>query len=182
MPHLQIRFLRISWKSLAGLMTLTIFLAACVKAPPGISNKPYTKFTARLIVTEPSRRWQVLVDWRNNGKDRGWLRLIHALTGRVVELRWQHERMWLRDNQAIGIKWREINLNYLASYGIPLFPKDVARFLSGSAPDDFIRRGEDLWSGKRLNSTVNVKWNQSRRILKITDIRNGKIAILMINE
>jgi len=174
--------LRVSWKSLAELMALTVFLAGCAKAPPETGRKSYAEFSARLMVIEPARRWQVLVDWHSTGKNGGWLRLIHVLTGRIVELRWKERHLWLRDNQAAGTGWRKINLNYLASYGIPLFPKDVARFLRGSAPDDFTRRGEDLWIGKRLNSTVNVKWNQAKRILKITDIQNGKIAILMINE
>ncbi len=174
--------LRVFSKSITGLMVLTVFLAACAKAPPETGRKSYAEFSARLMVIEPARRWQVLVDWRNNGKDRGWLRLTHALTGRIVELRWQERHLWLRDNQAAGTDWREINLNYLASYGIPLFPTDVARFLRGSAPDDFTRTGENMWAGKRLNSLIRVRWNQLRRILKITDIRNGKIAILIINE
>jgi len=170
------------WKSLAKIVILAAFLAACAKVPAETGKQSYTEFTARLLVTEPSRRWQVLVDWRSQDEDRGWLRLTHALSGRIVELRWQQEKMWLRNNWSTAGKWREITLNQLASYGIPIFPGDVARFLKGGAPDDFARRSENLWVGKRLHNTVRVTWNRDKHILKIADIRNGRIATLMIDE
>jgi len=161
---------------------LIILLTSCVKAPPEISSRSYDEFSARLMVMEPAHRWQVLVNWHSNGKDGGWLRLTHALTGRIVELRWQQKRLWLRDNRAADTTWREIDLDLLASYGIPLFPMDVTRFLRGTAPDDFTRTGESMWTGKRLNSLIRVKWNPRGRVLRISDIKNGKIAILIINE
>jgi hypothetical protein len=156
-------------------------LAGCAKAPSKMKLPALVEFTGRLIVIEPARRWQVLVTWHSLGKNEGWLRLSHAATGRIIELRWRSKMMWLRDNQAELPDWQMITLQDLRSYGISLFPNDIALFLAGETPPDFNAAGENMWRGKRMDHTLHVKWVQSKRQLRITDVTMGKIFILMID-
>lgn len=165
----------------ATVISCMFLLASCAKTPSKMKSPALAEFTGRLIVIEPTRRWQVLISWHSLGKNEGWLRLNHAATGRIIELRWRNKMMWLRDNQAARANWQGITLEDLRSYGISLFPNDITLFLAGQTPPDFIAAGEGMWRGIRMDHTLHVKWIQSKRHLRITDVSMGKIAILMID-
>lgn len=169
------------WKIIFRIVLVGV-LAACAKQSPEIRTQTLTEFTGRLIVIEPARRWQVLVNWHSTDRDSGKLRLTHAATGRIIELHWQKNQMRLRDNQAAFTSWKNIDLKDLASFGISLQPNDISLFLAGQTPSGFAVTAKNRWTGKRMDSLLKVKWIQNRNQLRITDATLGKTAILTVDD
>jgi len=158
---------------------LTNCVTTGVKQQSSTSIGPYNTFDGRLIVIEPKRRWQVTVQW-NGTPDEGTVRLIHAATQRIVELRWQSELMQLRDNQQMPQKWQNISREQLASHGIILPPQQLAEILAGQMPSALIEKNRGEWEGRIHGSFVKVKWLASNHRLEIMDISNGRQATLII--
>jgi len=152
-------------------------------AKTGTSIGPYSEFSGRLLVMEPKRRWQVLLQWRALQPDSGWLRLTHAASSTVVELRWQHQDMQMRDNSSND--WREISPQQLAEQGIVLPPRQLASLLLGKTPDHFQLKagkdGDDLtWESTGSEPFVRLQWQKSSHRLTMTDMAHGRRAILLI--
>ncbi|MDQ6986441.1 MAG: hypothetical protein Q9M25_01395, partial [Mariprofundaceae bacterium] len=135
--------------------------------------------TARLLVIEPKRRWQVMLDWQAQ-KTSGRARLVHAASGNIVELRWQKDDIQLRDNHAPN--WRKINMQQLAEHGIVISPYTLSRFLAGHIPAGFHRKNANTWESTRDGKLIRVIWQSERKQLIISDIRHGRRATLMINK
>ena len=168
---------------LAGLMLLALsWLAACATLPDKSGQPssigPYPQFNGRLIVIEPSRRWQVLVNWQANSARKGWLRLTHAATGRVVELKWQHALMLVRDDS--HPEWQEISRQQLAAEGIVIPPEQLAAILLGRMPAHFKRKNGSTWEGKQNGGLIRLVWQAEQKKLSITDITHGRTARLFI--
>jgi len=116
--------------------------------------------------------------WLSEGK----IRIAHAMSGRIVELRWQHDAMWLRDNQAKNPAWRPIRKGELVSHGIVISPQELSGFLGSHIPSGFQPKGTNRWISNRNNNYVRVEWNTQRQRLIISDIKHGHKAILIILE
>jgi hypothetical protein len=155
--------------------------SSCASIPqpadaPGIG--PYRTVSARLLVIEPERRWQVMLDWQADTPSRGQARLTHAASGMVVELRWFRNDIQLRDSNSPG--WRKISMKQLAEHGIVVSPYALSQFLAGQIPAGFRTTGPNAWESKHDADLVRVKWKAQIQRLEFSDIRHGRRATLMI--
>ncbi len=132
------------------------------------------------MVMEPNHIWQAMLYWQAKQPDEGEIRIVHAMSGRIVELTWQHDRMWLRDNQARNPKWRRISKKELVSRGLLISPRELSEFLSGRVPSGFQPKGSDRWIVRRSNRHVRVEWNAQKKRLVFSDIQHGRKATLVI--
>jgi len=139
---------------------------------------PYRSLSARLLVIEPTRRWQVILDWQAETDTAGRARLTHAASGTVVELRWQHDNIRLRDNKTPA--WRRVSLAELSEHGIVLSPYALSRFLAGHVPPGFRQTSQDHWESRRDGGILRVQWYPEARRLVLTDIRHGRKATLIV--
>lgn len=162
-------------------ISVCLFTTGCATLPesaqaPAIG--PYRSISARLLVIEPSRRWQVMLDWRTEGPSSGRARLVHAASDTVIELRWHKDNIELRDNRSP--RWRKVSMAQLAKQGIVITPYALSRFLSGQLPPDFRETGPDAWESRRGHTIIRVNWNAATQHLDISDIRHGRHATLII--
>ncbi|MBL4775192.1 MAG: hypothetical protein JKY87_03965 [Mariprofundus sp.] len=145
-----------------------------------ISIGPYPVFSGRLLVTEPRRRWQVEIDWQAQQAETGTLRLSHALSGTVVDFRWQDSWMQIRDNQFPH--WRNIQQQELAQHGLVIPPSQLASILLGHIPAHFIQKKHDTLESRASGSLIRLRWQSSAQKLTITDLKHGRTAKLIISE
>jgi len=143
-----------------------------------VSIGPYPSFSGRLIVIEPTKRWQVLLKWQAGNPGHGWLRITHAATGTVVELRWQGSTMQIRDNQQPS--WRQIEPEALSEHGIIIPPHELAAILLGKMPAHFKQKSEQIWESLKSGHLIRLRWQQDKKRLTITDMKHGRKAVLNI--
>jgi len=158
-----------------------LLFTACATLPqstdaPGIG--PYHAISARLLVMEPARRWQVMLDWQADTPSSGHARLTHAASGMVVELRWQRNDIRLRDSNSP--EWRKVSTDQLAEHGIVVSPYTLSRFLAGQIPPGFRKTGLNSWESKRGGDLVRIGWQAEAQRLELSDIRHGRRATLII--
>ncbi len=161
----------------AAAASLMLLLAGCARPAMEIRKEPLTEIHGRLLVIEPARRWQAMLDWHAASPDQGWLRISHAASGRIIEMRWEKTRLWLRDNRAAAAHWRPVSATELASHGIVLLPNEMAAFFAGQPPAYFERIKPGQWLAVRGESRIRVEWNGRR--MTITDFRHGRQAIVI---
>jgi hypothetical protein len=165
-----------------GIILLTLLMSACatIERHEIISSiGPYQNFTGRLIVIEPSRRWQAIIHW-DGQPDRGQVRLIHAASNRIVLVSWENKQMRMTDNQSPVEGGKLIDNRQLRSMGIILPPQQLAMILNGRIPHSLKEQKPNLWRGKIDGTLVLLKWIDTRKRLEITDITHGRKAILII--
>ncbi len=158
---------------------LAIWLAGC--APVAImhpATTPPAVMHGRLLVIGPAQRWQAMFDLKAPSPDRGWLRISHAASGRIIELRWDQMHMQWRDNQAASTGWRPLSPNELARHGILLRPDELAAFLTGHAPTGFQSKRPGQWFARRGKSYIRVERTNKR--LAITDLSHGRRAVILL--
>lgn len=167
------------WEKYALHLFIPLIFAACASLPPATTpSSRYTDFTARLIVIDTNARWQAMLDWHAAKAETGWMRITHAASSRIVELRWQGPKVWLRDNQAPSPSWRRLKAGELAEHGIPLQPSELATFLLGGQPHGFTKTAKESWTGTRGKARITVRWRGNR--LSVTDATHGRRATLII--
>ena len=137
-------------------------------------------FDGRLLVLEPSRRWQVLVHWQADSHT-GTARLTHAATGRIITIAWRGRHIQLLDNQSAKAQWRDIDEQTLMQYGIVLAPQTIANILQQRIPEALEYKGKHIWQGKLEGNMIKISWQQDEHKLTMTDITHGRTAILRIN-
>jgi hypothetical protein len=140
---------------------------------------PYGSFSGRLIVIEPARRWQVLLEWQAETAELGRVRLTHAATSTVVELQWQYEKIQVRNNKHPD--WQTIGQQELAELGIVIPPQQLASILLGKMPAHFKRKNNNTWESRQTGGLVRLQWQASRQKLSLTDIKHGRQAMLFID-
>jgi len=139
---------------------------------------PFPSFSGRLIVINPSRRWQVEIDWQSYEPETGKLRLNHAFSSTIVDFRWSNSNMEVRDNTTPY--WRDIEPEELAEYGIVLPPSQLASILLGKMPSHFHQKKSNMWESKQTGSLIRLHWQADLQKLTISDIQHGRIAKLII--
>jgi len=165
-----------------------ILLSACanlVVDKPSVSKPsstigPYSQITARIMVIEPEHVWQAMLNWQAKQADTGTMRVVHAASGRIVEIRWHDNEIWIRDNQSKSLKARRIGQKALTAIGIVISPQELSEFLGGHVPSGFQSTGSDKWMTQRNHSHVRVMWNPQTKHLVFSDIRHGRKATLII--
>ncbi|HXH64678.1 MAG TPA: lipoprotein insertase outer membrane protein LolB [Mariprofundaceae bacterium] len=170
-------------RPLLPLLALAWLAGCAVQRPPaGMASSigPYPSFSGRLIVIQPTRRWQVEVDWKAATPSDGWLRLTHAASGRIVELTWHGSDLRLSDNQDPAHPEKTISEAQLASYGIVLPPPELAAILLGRMPPQFRATGPGRWEAHRNGDVIRIDWNAAARRLTLTDLARGNRATLLI--
>jgi hypothetical protein len=140
---------------------------------------PYNSFTGRLIVIEPARRWQVLIDWNSNDQG-GSARLTHAASNRIIQLTWQQDRIMMLDNLGADQSWKPITAEEMAAHGIILPPQQLAQILAGHMPQSLTQKEESVWEGKIAGSFLRISWSDEYRRLELLDITHGRKATLII--
>jgi len=158
-----------------------LFITSCASLPApeqaaGIG--PYSSLHARLLVIEPSKRWQVLLDWHADSPVSGHARMSHAASNTVVELRWRHDDIELRDNKTPA--WRKVSTAQLAEQGIVVSPYTLSRFLAGRIPAGFKQRETNTWESRQAGGIIRVQWYAQAGRLELSDIKHGKRATLII--
>ena len=174
--------------ALVAVVLGTLLLSACANlATDKASNLrlpstigPYSHITARVLVMEPKHVWQAILDWQSKQPDEGKIRIVHAVSGRIVELLWKHDEMWLRDNQTQSLKWHPVNKDELATNGIVISPQELSKFLGGDIPSGFQSKGSNKWIIHRNNNHVRVEWNAQKKRLIFSDIKHGRKTTLII--
>lgn len=171
---------RLSKLTLAAILGL--LLAACAHKPaapetPAIG--PYPELSGRLLVIEPTRRWQVSIDWHAETPERGSLRLTHAASGTVIELKWQQPGMWLRDSR--HPEFRPVSLDELRAQGIILPPWTLAGILLNRMPADFAPTRPGEWQTHIDGALIRLQWQPESKRLTLTDMTHGRRALLIIN-
>jgi len=161
------------------------WLAGCAmqRPPAGTVSHigPYPDFSGRLIVMQPTRRWQVQIDWKAPTPSEGWLRLTHAASGRIIELTWHGSDLRLNDNRDPLHPDRIVSEGMLADYGIVLPPRVLAAILLDRMPPQFHPDGPDRWQAHSHGDVIRVDWNAAARRLTLTDLAHGNRAMLLIN-
>jgi len=163
-------------------MAVILILAGCatdhrVRVAEQVSIGPYPAFTGRLIVIEPTKRWQVLLTWRASTPDHGWLRITHAATNTVIELRWQGGTMELRDNRQPA--WHPVGRARLSEHGIVIAPQELAAILLGQMPAHFHKISDNRWESSS-GAPIRLQWMQQSHKLIMSDIKHGRKATLII--
>jgi len=164
-------------------MLLLLVLSGCASTAHRTSDSessigPYPAFSGRLIVIEPTKRWQVLLTWQAKTPDQGALRIVHAATNTIVELRWQGTNMDIRDNQQPA--WRPVGRAQLSEHGIVIPPQELAAILLGRMPAHFRKRSANTWDSTAGGTLIRLKWKQQAHSLSMTDIKHGRKATLII--
>ncbi len=165
-----------------GIILLILLISACatIERHESVSSiGPYRNFTGRLIVIEPTRRWQAMIHW-DAQPDRGQVRLTHAASNRIVLVSWEGERIRMTDNQSPTGSWKYIDNSQLQSMGIILPPQQLAMILGGRIPHALKEQKTNLWRGKIDGALILLKWIDTRKRLEITDMTHGRKAILII--
>ncbi|GAV19704.1 hypothetical protein MMIC_P0656 [Mariprofundus micogutta] len=165
----------------ALLLLLGLLVAGCAKkidteTATGIG--PYPEFSGRLIVIEPKRRWQVSVNWQSSSPEKGWLRLTHAVSGTVVDFRWSHDFMEVRDNN--NGYWKNISQQQLGKQGIVLPPQQLASVLLDEMPSHFKKKNGNTWESTASGSLIRLEWKAEKQQLIMTDMLHGRRATLII--
>ncbi len=158
-----------------------LLLTACATLPESTqapSIGPYRAISARLLVIEPTRRWQVMMDWQTDGPSSGRARLVHAASDTVIELRWRKNDIELRDNRSP--RWRTVSPVQLARQGIVLTPYALSQFLAGRLPHGFRETGPDAWESRHGHTVIRVSWSAATQRLEVSDVRHGRQATLII--
>ncbi len=167
------------WRTLAGLFLL-VWLASCVKHEPlNTAYTPITTFSGRLLVMAPKHRFQVEIDWQAN-EEKGQLRLTHALSGRVVFVRWQGHRMFWLDNHE-QLSWQPLSAQALKDMGIILPPWQLAKIFLGQMPDSMHSKDKRKWEGAWLGTPMQIKWSSNYKRLELIDYKHGQRAVVMID-
>ncbi len=152
--------------------------SAASKTSTTLSIGPYASFSGRLIVFDPSRRWQVSIDWQATQVHTGKLRLTHALSGTVVDFRWADNRMQVRDDKAPY--WRSIQQHELTELGIVLPPTQLASILLNQTPEHFHQIKTDTWESMDSGSPIRLRWQKKLHTLTINDVKQHRTARLII--
>lgn len=160
------------------LLVAALALAACAAIRPPTPLASLPAFSGRLLVIEAARRWQVTIDWRAEEENRGWMRLLHAAQGRIVELRWANGQAWMRDSAAPSPDWQPIGAEQIHAHGIGLMPEQLAAFLLGRVPAGFRAVGANHWQDTH---GLHVQWRTPGQLLEFSDARRGYRAILIID-
>ena len=164
---------------------LSLFIASCTAHTPQIhtnlhkQDKVWERFDGRLLIIEPTRRWQVLIHWQAN-LQKGHTRLTHAATSRIIELKWNHQQTYIRDNQDVNAQWREIDSISLMKHGIVVAPQTLSKILHHQIPTSLQHKGDNVWQGKLHGNNIRLQWQNDMHKLTITDMTHGRTAILRI--
>jgi len=177
-------------RRLAICLALALSLSSCAWVMPWLQQPtplapatataigPYPAFSGRLIVMEPSRRWQVAIDWQSHEPTTGTLRLSHAVTGTVVDFRWTDAYMQIRDNEFPH--WRHIQQQELTEHGLVLPPVQLANILLGYMPKYFHQTKPGTWESTDSGSLIRLRWQPKVHTLTISDIGHERTAKLII--
>ena len=157
---------------------MAMLLVGCGPMFPSPSTTQSTVLHGRLIVIGPTQRWQAMFDMKADSPAQGWLRIVHAASGHITELRWTGARMQWRDNQATLARWRSLTADDLARHGIMLKPGELAAFLLGNPPAGFQRQQTGHWLIRRGKSRIRVR--RVGRRLTVTDLSHGRRAIVIL--
>ncbi len=165
-------------------LALLFLITACTHKPmiqhtSSPQDKIWQRFDGKLLVIEPTRRWQVLIHWEAD-LTQGKTRLTHIATSRIIELKWNHKHTYIRDNQTQHGQWREINHDVLMQYGIVLPPQMLSKILHNQIPSSLQTKDHEMWQGKLYGNSIRLSWKHNRHQLIITDISHGRTAILRI--
>ncbi|MDQ6961988.1 MAG: hypothetical protein Q9M28_05600 [Mariprofundaceae bacterium] len=142
---------------------------------------PYTEFSGRLLVIQKAKRWQVMVNWKAQNNEAGWLRLHHAASSRIIEIKWHDNSLQTRDNHDPSPVWKNAEQAYLKQQGINISPSDLATFLLGHVPEGFSEKSKNEWRGHRGKSLLRVVWNPNSKKLIIMDMYQGSKIVLLIS-
>lgn len=167
----------------AVIAMVALLIGGCATTKPHESPTvigPFITFSGRLIVIEPTRRWQVIVDW-NGTPEEGDVRLTHAASNRIVLVKWDNENILILDNADQSGSWRSISGEALAEKGIILPPRQLARILSGEMPAGLIEKQHGEWEGRIDDSFLRIKWFDEKQHLELIDVTHGRTATLIIN-
>lgn len=170
----------LAWHTLlfAGCATTTSTNIEGTTQQAASSIGPFPKFSGRLIVIEPNRRWQALIDWQAVNSRNGWLRLTHAASNTVIEFTWQGHSMRLRDNNHHD--WRPISIEQLTTHGIIIQPARLAAILLGKMPADFQNRSPNHWQSNVAGTRIELQWQPESHRLTMIDSKHGRQATLVI--
>lgn len=129
---------------------------------------------------DPKHRFQVEMDWQAN-EEKGELRLTHALSGRVVHVIWQGEKMFWRDNEQI-LAWQPLSTAALREMGVILPPWTLAKVFLGDYPQTMHTKDGRLWKGRWDTVELEIRWASEQQRVVLVDFKHGKRAVVIFDE
>ncbi|MDX8384474.1 MAG: hypothetical protein R8M45_10360, partial [Ghiorsea sp.] len=106
-----------------GCLLMLLLLGGCASQFSGQQEavfEPFTSFSGRLLVMNPKHRLQFEVDWQGD-EQQGDLRITHAVSGRIIYVKWQDEAMLMLDAQQ-SLVWHALSEVELLDIGVMLPP------------------------------------------------------------
>ena len=173
-------------RRVAALSLCLGLLAACAATPKLVATPKTEKIKVvedvqgRLLVMTAARRIQLWMQWHAT-MDAGTVRLTHAASGRVLDVRWQanQQSQWIemRDNQE-QTQWTRISMQAWRTMGVVLAPWTLAALLHHQPPKFLQAQDAEHWQGRVQQRLIRIHWQRDAGILTMRDMSAGNTAIL----
>lgn len=165
---------------LALVCYLVAVLGACAKHETNTAGfVAKHEFSGRLLVMSPKHRFQMEMDWSAD-ENKGSLRLTHGLSGRIVHVLWENEKMLWRDNGSPSY-WKPLSEQSLLEMGIILPPWTLARIFLGDMPSSMKTADSRTWKGQWGEVDLRVRWTNKQQRVELTDIKHGRRAVVVFD-
>ncbi len=161
-------------------------LASCAGTPQLVPTPQVEKaqnvedIHGRLLVMTAARRIQLWMQWHAT-MDAGTVRLTHAASGRVLDVRWQANKQskWIemRDNQG-HTQWTRISMQAWRKMGVVLAPWTLAALLHHQPPKFLEAQDAEHWQGRVQQRLIRIHWQRDAGIVTMRDMSAGNTAIL----
>lgn len=158
---------------------LCLFLASCATNLPISSKDQGLSFQGRLLLFHGDQRLQLRMHARNVSRQQGLMRFSHALSARVIEVRWQDKTMFFRDNQASEQQWQGLSNAQLDSLGLLLRPAEWIELIQTHSLPQLVSHDQRNYRGTVRGQTLWVQWQKTR--LVVQNFSSGKKAIMIFD-
>lgn len=163
------------------LLALTLLFSSCVKhEDKGLIFKEIHDFSGRLLVMTQTKRVQAELDWQGDAS-KGVLRITHGASGRIIDVKWQDQKMIWRDSSESPL-WGELSQEGLYKLGIILMPWDLARVFRGDLPPSMLTKDQRTWKGHWDSSELQIRWSSEQKKVDLMDMKKGQRIVVFFND
>jgi len=164
---------------------VVVLAAGCTvsKPPLAITHTatigPYSHPHGRILLLG-NHRAQLLFSCQQSDI-KGSCRFTHAASGRIVELRWQGQKIWQRSNANGYQQWQRVSMKDLYRLGLVVDPATMMQLLNGAIPAWLHPKADNQWRGKHHNARIQMQWHPDQQRLDITNQSKGAQIRLLLD-